>query len=141
MSSSTPTVITIETTVKAPIAKVWECWNDPAHVTKWNQASPDWHSPRAENDVRTGGRFIYRMEAKDGSFGFDFSGTYNEVKPNEYIKYTMDDNRKVEVWFQQKPEGIYIKENFEAEEMNSVELQKEGWQSILDSFARYCEKA
>lgn len=139
MSASTPTVITIETTVNAPVEKVWACWNEPEHVTKWNQASPDWHSPRGENDLREGGRFVYRMEAKDGSFGFDFSGKYDVVKTNEYIQYHLDDNRKVEIWFQQTPDGVHIKESFEAEGTHSIEMQQGGWQAILDSFARYCE--
>lgn len=139
MSTSTPTVITIEATVKAPIEKVWENWNDPAHVTKWNQASPDWHSPHGSNDLRTGGSFTYRMEAKDGSFGFDFGGVYDEVRTNEYIRYHMSDGRKVEVWFKQTPDGVHVKESFDAETENSVELQREGWQAILDSFKSYSE--
>src|SRR5579862_842987 len=99
MSTIEKTLVTIEATVNAPVEKVWELWNDPKHVTQWNHASDDWHSPSARNDLRVGGKFLYRMEAKDGSFGFDFGGTYDEVTPNKRLAYTIDDGRTVEVLF------------------------------------------
>lgn len=140
MSTTKPVSIRIETTVNAPIEKVWDCWNNPEHVTQWNQAAPEWHCPSGRNDLRAGGKFSYRMEAKDGSFGFDFSGVYDEVKPMSYIQYHLDDNRKVEIRFVPTQEGIRITEDFEAENQNSLELQKMGWQAILDSFRKYAEK-
>src|SRR6476661_7094423 len=101
METQQKEVITVESTINAPVQKVWEFWTRPEHITKWNAASDDWHSPRAENDLRTGGSFSCRMEAKDGSFGFDFGGIYDAVTENEYIEYTLGDNRKVNVSFTQ----------------------------------------
>ena len=134
------TTITIETTVKATVEKVWELWTGPEHVTQWNSASPDWHSPQATNDLRTGGSFSYRMEAKDGSFGFDFEGVYDVVKPLERIEFTMGDGRKVKISFSGKDGETHITEAFDAEEINSLELQRSGWQAILDNFKRYAEE-
>ena len=129
--------ITIETTVNAPIEKVWEYWNKPEHITKWAFASDDWHAPASENDVRTGGKFKTRMEAKDGSSGFDFEGTYTNVKENELIEYEMSDGRKVSVKFEQTPEGVKITETFDPENENTPEVQRSGWQAILDNFKKY----
>ncbi|MBL7731051.1 MAG: SRPBCC family protein [Chitinophagaceae bacterium] len=140
MEPTTKTMITVENTVNAPAEKVWEYWNQPVHVTKWNQASPEWHSPRGENDLRVGGSFSYRMEAKDGSFGFDFGGVYDEVRLHEYIAYTMGDGRKVAVTFSPAAGGTRVVESFEAENMNSIEMQQAGWQAILDSFKKYTEE-
>jgi len=109
------------------------------HITKWNSASEDWHTPRATNDLRTGGKFTSRMEAKDGSVGFDFGGTYSEVKPNQRIAYTMDDGRKVSITFSGDNKSTKVVESFEAESVNSTELQRGGWQSILDNFKKYTE--
>ena len=131
--------ITIEAVIKADVNKVWEMWNQPEHITKWNQASDDWHSPTSENDLRTGGKFKTRMEAKDGSMGFDFGGTYDEVVTNEIIRYTMDDGRQVSVKFTQEGELTRVTETFEAESTNSVEMQRTGWQAILDNFKKYAE--
>jgi uncharacterized protein YndB with AHSA1/START domain len=131
--------ITVEATINAPVEKVWEYWTKPEHITQWNNASPDWHAPRAENDLRVGGRFTNRMEARDGSFGFDFGGVYDEVKTNELIAYTTDDDRKVSILFNSDGNTTTVTETFEAEEENSVELQKGGWQSILDNFKKYVE--
>jgi len=133
------TTITVETTVNAPVEKVWKFWTEPEHITKWNSASEDWHTPHAENDLRNGGKFLSRMEAKDGSFGFDFSGTYDEVKTNELIAYTMGDGRKVKIIFTPQDHSIKIVETFEAETENSIELQRGGWQAILDNFKKYTE--
>jgi uncharacterized protein YndB with AHSA1/START domain len=131
--------ITIKTTVKAPVEKVWECWTEPKHITKWNSASDDWHTPFAENDLRVGGKFTSRMEAKDGSFGFDFGGTYDEVKLYEVIAYTMEDGRKVKITFGGQENETLITETFDAETTNSVEMQQQGWQAILDNFKKYTE--
>jgi len=139
METQEKTVITIASTVDAPVAKVWEYWTKPEHVKKWNAASDDWHTTRAENDLREGGNFSFRMEARDGSFGFDFGGVYDVVTPNEYIEFTLGDGRKVDVTFKKQGEATAITENFEAENMHSLEMQKGGWQSILDNFKKYTE--
>jgi uncharacterized protein YndB with AHSA1/START domain len=139
METKDKTVINIETTVNAPVSKVWETWNKPEHITKWATASEDWHTPTAQNDLRTGGTFMNRMEAKDGSFGFDFGGTYDEVRPNEYIEYTMGDGRNVKIDFTEKNGQTHISQSFEAEETNPIEMQRGGWQAILDNFKKYTE--
>lgn len=131
--------ITIETTVQAPVAKVWEYWTAPEHIVKWNQASDDWHTTRAENDLREGGKFSSRMEAKDGSSGFDFGGVYDEVKQHEYIEYTIGDGRKVKIFFISHDGETKVVETFEAESINSLEMQRGGWQTILDNFRKYTE--
>jgi len=138
-AASAPIAITIETTVNVPAAKAWTVMTEPAHVVKWNAASPDWHTPRAENDCRKGGRFTYRMEAKDGSFGFDFGGTYDQVTLQSSYAYTMDDGRTVVVMFIPLGESTRIIETFVAESQNSPELQRSGWQSILDNYKKYAE--
>lgn len=139
METTAKKVITIETTINAPVQKVWECWTKPEHITKWNNASEDWHTPRAENDLRVGGRFVSRMEAKNGSMGFDFGGVYDAVTNNEYIAYTLDDDRKVQIYFSPTGSSTKVVESFEAENMNSLDLQQSGWQSILDNFKKYTE--
>lgn len=139
METANKTKITVEATVNAPVEKVWQYWSSPEHITRWNHASDDWHSPRAENDLRQGGKFSSRMEAKDGSFGFDFGGVYDEVKTNEVIAYTMDDGRKVQVLFSGQGNETKVQETFEAEDTHSIEMQGEGWQAILDNFKRYTE--
>ncbi len=138
-SPDAKTVITVEAIVDAPVGKVWEYWSAPKHITQWNAANDDWHTPWAENDLRKGGSFSSRMEAKDGSFGFDFGGVYDEVVDNQLIAYTMSDDRKVQVHFTEVDGKTHVLENFEAESMNSHELQKAGWQAILDNFKRYVE--
>jgi uncharacterized protein YndB with AHSA1/START domain len=139
METSGRTAITVETTVHAPIEKVWEYWTGPKHITQWNNASDDWHTPYVENDLRVGGNFLSRMEARDGSFGFDFGGTYDEVKTNELIAYTLGDDRKVKIIFSPSGNGIRVVETFDAENENPIEIQKGGWQSILDNFRKYVE--
>jgi len=139
METAEKTKITITTTVNAPVEKVWQYWTEPAHITKWNSASDDWHTPRAENDLRVGGKYSSRMEAKDGSMGFDFWGIYDEVKTNELIANTMGDGRKMSVHFKRAGDTTMITETFEAETMNSIEMQKGGWQAILDNFKKYTE--
>ncbi len=132
--------ITIETHVRAPIEKVWHDFTDPESVKAWNAASSDWHTPKAENDLREGGSFMYRMEAKDGSTGFDFRGTYTEVIPQERIAYTMEDGRTVIAIFTPEEDGVHIVETFDPETENSPEMQRQGWQSILDNFKAYAER-
>lgn len=134
------TTITLEIHVKASIEKVWEFWTKPEHITKWNAASEDWQTTRAVNDLTIGGKFLSRMEAKDGSFGFDFEGIYDEVLTNEEISYTLLDDRKVTITFLQTGNKVKITETFEAENENSIQLQKLGWQAILNNFKKYVEK-
>lgn len=131
--------ITIQSTIDAPVEKVWQYWNTPEHITQWNHASDDWHSPKAENDLRAGGRFNFNMAAKDGSFSFDFEGTYDEVIPNHRLAYTIADGRKVEVDFKSNGDTTEVVETFEAESVNSLEMQQAGWQAILDNFKKYVE--
>lgn len=133
--------ITVEATVNAPIEKVWDAWTKPEHITKWCFASEDWEAPSAENDLRTGGTFTTRMQAKDKSAGFDFGGTYSDVKAHELIEYTMngDDKRHVKITFTPVDGGVRVTETFDMEHENSRELQQEGWQSILKNFKRYAE--
>ena len=139
MATKEKTVITIEATVNAPVEKVWKYWNEPAHITQWNTPSPDWHSPSATNDLRVGGSLTARMEAKDGSFGFDFGGVYDDVQTNKYIEYTLGDGRKVKIKFTENGNTTHIVESFDAEEENSIEMQRGGWQAILDSFKNHTE--
>jgi len=139
MGKSEKTTITVKTIVQAPVEKVWECWTKAEHITGWNNASDDWHTPRAENDLRVGGKFLSRMEARDGSMGFDFGGVYDEVKPNEGIAYTLDDDRKVKIGFTGNGNETTVTETFETENENSIELQRVGWQAILDNFKKYTE--
>jgi len=131
--------ITVQATVKAPMAKVWESWNEPEHITKWAFAQDDWDVPSAENDLRTGGKFTTVMAAKDKSAQFDFSGIYTVVKDNELIEYDMDDGRHVKASFAETPEGVQVTETFDPENENSEELQRNGWQAILDNFKKYTE--
>lgn len=132
-------MITIKNTVNAPIAKVWEYWNTPEHITKWSFASPDWHTPYAEADLREGGKFKSTMAAKDGSMSFDFGGIYTSVIPHKEIAYTMDDGRKVKITFTDMEGETKIEETFEPESENSEEMQRGGWQTILDNFKKYTE--
>lgn len=133
------TKITVSATVNAPVAKVWDFWTDPKHITQWNSPSPDWYTPKAENDLRVGGRFNSRMEARDGSAGFDFGGTYNDVEPKKCITYTMDDGRMAVNEFAAHHGATHVKITFDAESENPVEVQRGGWQGILDSFKYYAE--
>ncbi|HLN52837.1 MAG TPA: SRPBCC family protein [Lentimicrobium sp.] len=131
--------ITVESVINASPEKVWNLWNDPKHIVKWNSASQDWHTPRAENDLRKGGKFVARMEAKDGSSGFDFSGIYNNVEYLKNIAYTMEDGRKVNVDFISDGNYTTVKETFDPEEENPHDLQRSGWQAIMDNFKKYVE--
>jgi uncharacterized protein YndB with AHSA1/START domain len=131
--------IAIEQHIEQNIDLVWMFYTSPEHIIHWNHASDDWHTTKAENDLRIGGRFSSRMEAKDGSFGFDFEGTYVAVDPFERIDYILDDNRIVSIRFHAYASTTKIEIIFEAEEENSYELQEQGWQAILDQFKRYVE--
>ncbi len=131
--------ITVTALVAAPLEVVWEYWTKEEHITQWNAASDDWHTPHAENDLRVGGLFSARMEARDGSEGFDFTGTYTEVTPPHSIKYTMDDGRCVSVVFEEHGSGTHITEQFDPEDSNPESLQRDGWQAILDNFKKYVE--
>lgn len=132
--------ITVSSVVAAPIEKVWEFFTEPKHVMQWNHASDDWHSPRAVNYLKVGGVFNYRMEARDGSAGFDFTGTYNEVVRHERIVYTMDDGRKVEETFVSEGAGTKVAVMFDPETINPPSMQRAGWQAILNNFKSYTEK-
>lgn len=132
-------LVTVEASIQAAVEKVWNMWTDPKHIIHWNNASEDWHTPRAENDLREGGRFLSRMEAKDGSMGFDFAGIYNKVRQNKLIEYTMDDGREVRVSFVSGGNKTTITTIFQAEEMNPIEMQQNGWQAILNNFRDYVE--
>ena len=131
--------ITVETHVDAPIETVWNAFNDVAAIPKWNAPSNDWHTPRAENNLEVGGTFLYRMEAKDGSTGFDFTGTYTDVTPHEHLAYVMSDGRKAKVTFAEEGEGTRVVTVFDPETENPHEVQRAGWQAILDNFKKYVE--
>jgi uncharacterized protein YndB with AHSA1/START domain len=135
------TVITISADVNAPVNKVWEYWTTPEHIMQWNSASPDWHCPASSNDLRVGGKFSATMAAKDGSFSFDFAGVYTEVEENKKISYVMGDGRKVDVWFEEKDGKTKIVSSFEAENTHSLEMQRGGWQAILDNFKKHTENS
>ncbi|MCL1674506.1 SRPBCC family protein [Elizabethkingia meningoseptica] len=131
--------ITIETTIQAPVEKVWNYFNQPEHITQWNFAHESWCCPSSENDLRVGGKFNNRMEARDGSFGFNFEGTYDEVSPNKLIKYHMADGRKVATTFEENANGTKITTVFDPESENPLDMQKDGWNAILNSFKNYTE--
>lgn len=131
-------IITVSTFIPKPISLVWNRWTQAEHIVHWNFASEDWCCPSAINDVFVDGRFSWRMEAKDGSFGFDFTGRYTHIEEHKRLEYTLDDDRKVRVQFNELPNGIELVETFEAESENSIELQTLGWQAILDNFKKYC---
>ncbi|MFW0738584.1 SRPBCC family protein [Flavobacterium sp. T12S277] len=132
-------MITVQNTIKASIDKVWEFWTLPEHITKWSFASPDWHTPHAENDLRVGGKFTSTMAAKDGSMSFDFGGEYTVVEKNKAIEYILEDGRKVEIAFKETPNGVEVIESFDPETQNPEEMQRGGWQAIMDNFKSYTE--
>ncbi|HSA84515.1 MAG TPA: SRPBCC family protein [Patescibacteria group bacterium] len=131
--------LTVQTVINAPLEKVWEYYTSPSHITKWAFADDSWEAPHAENDLKIGGKFITRMQAKDGSSGFDFTGEYTQVKEHELIAYTMDDGRKAAVHFQPKGNAVVVTVTFEMEHENSRELQEQGWQAILNNFKKHVE--
>ena len=131
--------ITVESVVKADLDKVWSAWNSPEDIKRWNAADDSWHCPSAAVDLREGGKFSARMEAKDGSMGFDFEGKYTKVVPKKLIEYVMGDDRVVLVEFSSEKDGVRVRETFDAENVYSADQQKQGWQSILDRFAKHVE--
>lgn len=131
--------ITVEATINTNVERVWDLYTDPVHIVNWNAANDDWHCPEAENDLRPGGKMRSRMEAKDGSFGFDFEAIYDEVVPNEKLIYTMTDGRQATVDFAEVNGNTRVTIQFDAEDQNSAELQQQGWQAILNNFKRYTE--
>ena len=132
-------MISVETTVNAPVEKVWKHWNTPESIMKWYFASDDWHAPRAVNDLKVGGKFMTRMESKDGSMGFDFEGTYTKVDEYKLIEYVLADARKIIVTFTVKGKGTIVTERFDPENENPIEMQKGGWQAILNNFKKFTE--
>lgn len=131
--------ITVETVVKAPVDRVWEAWTTPADIVQWNFASPDWHCPHAYVDLQVGGTYGARMEAKDGSFGFDFGAEITGLEPCAFLQYELGDGRTVDVRFTEQADGVLVSESFEAEDVNSAEMQRQGWQAILDNFRLHVE--
>lgn len=139
MSGSEKTKITVETLVNVPVQKAWEAFTSPEHITGWNFASDDWCAPRAVNNLTAGGKFNFRMESTDGSMGFDFEGTYDEVELNKRIRYSIIDGRTVEITFEQVGDQTSVTETFEAEGENPIEMQRGGWQAILNNYKKYTE--
>lgn len=139
METTAKTSITVEATVNAPAEKVWAYWSEPQHITKWCQASDDWHAPYADNDLKVGGTFKTTMAAKDGSFSFDFGGEYTNVQDKKLIAYKMSDGREVKILFDAKGDSTKVTETFDAENTHSIEQQQSGWQAILDNFKKYTE--
>ncbi|WP_212005163.1 SRPBCC family protein [Chitinophaga sp. HK235] len=133
------TKVTVTTVINADAKKVWDYYTQPEHITGWNFADPSWHCPSASNDMRVGGKYVARMEAKDGSFGFDFEATYNEVVDGEKLSYTMPDSRQATVAFHKTGNQTEVVVNFDPETENPIEMQKGGWQAILDNFKKYTE--
>ena len=132
--------VTISVDVRSTLKKAWETWTNPEHIVNWNFASDDWQCPSATNDISEGGKFSWRMEAKDGSTGFDFGGTYTKVIPHELLEYDLGDGRPVSVRFEQQGEITVLTETFQGEDSNTLEQQKHGWQCILNNFKAYVEK-
>ena len=139
MATTGKNILTVEATINASVEKVWKYWTEPKHIIQWNYASEDWHTLKAENDLRTGGKFLSRMEAKDGSWGFDFTGEYDKVDDGKLLEYTIGDGRKVQVLFISKGNATLVTELFEYEQENPAEMQQTGWQQILNNFKKYAE--
>lgn len=131
--------IAVQATIKAEKQEIWRFWTQPDHITQWNFANTDWHCPKAENDLRVGGRMCYRMEAKDGSFGFDFEGVYSEIIDQQKIVYTLPDGRVSITTFESLGDHTKVTTTFDAEQQNSLDVQRDGWQNILNNFKSYVE--
>jgi uncharacterized protein YndB with AHSA1/START domain len=129
--------ITVETTVHAELGKVWSAWNNPDDIQQWNAPHETWHTTRSAVDLREGGKFSARMEAKDGSAGFDFEGVYTRIVPDQIIDFRMSDGREVNIEFIERDGSVHVKETFDTEDENSADMQRAGWQAILDNFARH----
>jgi uncharacterized protein YndB with AHSA1/START domain len=139
MGQNEKITLQVRVIIRAPIGKIWKYWTTPEDIVQWNHASEDWHTVRAENDLREGGQFSSRMEAKDGSMGFDFAGVYDYINVHKQINYTLDDGRKVKVLFSRIDTDTEVVEFFEAEDSNPLKMQQDGWQSILNNFKIYAE--
>ncbi len=139
MSSLDPIMVSVS--VQATPKRAWEMFTDPTSVTEWNFASPDWHCPRAQSELRKGGNFCYRMEARDGSFGFDFEGTFLEFSPPSHLRYSLGENREVVVRFVDQGERTLVTQSFTPEPTHSLEQQRAGWQSILENYKQHVEAA
>ena len=139
METTGKTAITVEATIKASAEKVWKYWAEPQHITRWCNASDDWHAPHAENDLRVDGKFKTTMAAKDGSMSFDFEGVYTNIQEHKLIEYTIGDGRKVKITFSSQGDETKVVETFEPENINPLEMQRGGWQAILDNFKKYSE--
>ena len=139
MDTNNNKMILVKMLVNESVDIVWQKWNSPDAITKWYNASDDWHTPKAENDLKVGGKFNYRMEAKDGSFGFDYWGTYDSIIIKEKLEITLGDNRKLIITFTEIDNKTEITETFEAETSNPIEMQQAGWQAILNNFKKYVE--
>lgn len=139
MEKSDKTQITVKATVNASVEKVWSIWNNPNDIIQWCSPSPEWHTPKSENDLREGGSFTSTMAARDGSMSFDFKGVYTKVDEHKYIAYTIEDGRRVEISFEEQGAQTQVTETFEAEEINPIEMQQGGWQAIMDNFKKYAE--
>ncbi|NBW03456.1 MAG: hypothetical protein EBR87_07070 [Cytophagia bacterium] len=132
-------MIEVQIQIRASVETVWDCFTNPKHIVHWNFASPDWHCPKAINDLREGGEFHYTMAAKDGSFEFDFWGTFQQIEDVKKLEIVLGDDRKMSVIFDSKGDETILTELFEPESENSIELQKAGWQAILSNFKNYVE--
>lgn len=139
METVQKTAITVQVAVNAPVEKVWKYWNEPEHITKWYFASPEWHAPHAENDLRKDGKLKITMAAKDESFAFDFEGTYTQVEQHKEIQYVLSDGRHVSITFASEGDSTNVSETFDAEGSNPIEMQRAGWQAILDNFKAHVE--
>src|SRR5688500_18432913 len=139
MQTAEKTNITVQTTVEKPVEKVWESWNEPRHIKQWCHASDDWHAPYSENDLRKDGTFKTTMAAKDGSFSFDYGGVYTNVQTNKVIEYVMTDGWKVKTVFDSNGNETKVTETFDPESENPIDMQRAGWQAILENFKKYTE--
>lgn len=132
-------IVVVETVVHKYVEQVWEFWTTPEHISNWNFATPEWHCPSAEHDLKVGGKLKYHMAAKDGSMAFDYEATFTKIIPNEHLEYRLDDGRNVSIKFLAEVGFTKVIESFEVEDENSIEMQRQGWQAILDNFKRYAE--
>jgi uncharacterized protein YndB with AHSA1/START domain len=131
--------VTVQNTINRNVNKVWVLWTTPEHIKNWNFASPEWHCPKAEHDLKVGGKLNYQMAAKDGTMAFDYTATFTKLVPNELMEYKLDDGRKVTISFSGNGDATEVIETFEIEDENSIEMQRQGWQAILDNFKKYVE--
>ena len=131
--------ITVENEINKSVQQVWELWTTPKHIINWNFATLEWHCPAAEHELKIGGKLKYHMAARDGSMAFDYTATFTQIKPNELLEYTLDDGRKVSIKFSEQNRVTKIVETFEVEDENSIDMQRQGWQGILDNFKKYAE--